>query len=205
MDSSDTRHQPASNTLKCPKCGADNVQRLQVVYESGISTTKSTTVGVATTGNVIGVGVAGTSGKQHTLLSEKFAPPKKPAKTSWFYAYGLVDKAPIDPAQEAALKQFLLVVVMGLFVSLLLGIFIFSCVGWIAALGVLIWFGWKATKYTNPERHAKEDQAVKKKQQELDAFTMKVYQEKRACWERSYYCNRCGDVFEWPTVSSSGS
>ena len=53
--------------LTCPKCGAENVQRLKVLYEATRSTASSTTVGVAAAGRTIGAGVAGTSGEQQVL------------------------------------------------------------------------------------------------------------------------------------------
>jgi hypothetical protein len=66
--------------MQCDKCYSDNTQRLQVVYENGMSNinTTSNTVGV---GYGRGFGLAGartsTQGTSQSVLSERAAPPSK--------------------------------------------------------------------------------------------------------------------------------
>ena len=69
---------PGAMPLDCPKCGADHVQRLRVLYESGSSTISSTTVGMATAGDGLGIGVAETATRQQTLLAQRCAPRSNP-------------------------------------------------------------------------------------------------------------------------------
>jgi hypothetical protein len=66
--------------MQCPKCGSDNTQRLQVVYEHGtqnISTTSSS-VGGGLSG-ALGAGVAHTTteGTSQSTMAQKSAPPEK--------------------------------------------------------------------------------------------------------------------------------
>ena len=66
--------------MQCVKCGSDNTQRLQVVYENGTSNTTSTshTVGAGFSG-ALGVGGATTttSGVSSSILAQKASPPSK--------------------------------------------------------------------------------------------------------------------------------
>jgi hypothetical protein len=65
----------------CPQCQSDNIQRLSVIYEGGLSeiNTTSSTSGVGGTRNGLGVGVATTKtkGKSQTTASQRAAPPAK--------------------------------------------------------------------------------------------------------------------------------
>jgi hypothetical protein len=65
----------------CPSCKSDNVQRLAVVYEGGLSdvNTKTSGVGVGFGRGGIGVGVGGgkTKGTSQTAASKRAAPPPK--------------------------------------------------------------------------------------------------------------------------------
>jgi len=66
--------------MQCPKCGSDNTQRLEVIFDGGTQSikTKSNTTG-AGFGGAFGVGgaVTSTSGTSQSTLAQKAAPPAK--------------------------------------------------------------------------------------------------------------------------------
>jgi hypothetical protein len=65
----------------CSKCGSDETQRLEVVYENGTQNinTHSTSIGVTSFGSGVGLGSASTStsGKSQSLAAQRGAPPGK--------------------------------------------------------------------------------------------------------------------------------
>lgn len=63
--------------VQCSECGSDNVQRVSMAFESGISTVESKTRGVGLAGGGIGVGAAKTKGVQQSALSQRLSPPRK--------------------------------------------------------------------------------------------------------------------------------
>lgn len=67
--------------MKCEKCGSDNTQRLQVVYESGTSqiNTQSHSIGSAGTSDNYGTANFSTSttGTVQTALGTRAAPPQE--------------------------------------------------------------------------------------------------------------------------------
>lgn len=73
--------------MKCPDCGSDSCQRLEVAYQGGTSNiqTKSTGVGLGwgRGGIGLGVGKSRTSGTSQTQLAAKVAPPRKQRYTPW--------------------------------------------------------------------------------------------------------------------------
>jgi len=169
----------SARKLRCLKCGADNVQSLRVLYELGSSTTNATTLGVATTGRGLGVGVAETAGKQQTLLAQRCAPPKKPelknkggcmAAAIGLGASLLFSAVFVAPFQDKNGQS-----------ASNVGGFLFIVV-WIA-VGVFYY------KYYNTNKLPLLQDAYNKE--------MVAYNDALARWERSYYCSRCGHFFEW--------
>jgi len=64
--------------IQCPQCESEQVQRVSVAYQSGVSTVQSHTVGVGlVAGGALGVGGAKTRGTQQSALSQSLAPPSK--------------------------------------------------------------------------------------------------------------------------------
>ena len=67
--------------MQCEKCNSDNTQRLEVAYEGGtqnIQTTSRTTgLGFGRGGLGVGAATTSTSGKAHSLLANRAAPPSK--------------------------------------------------------------------------------------------------------------------------------
>lgn len=65
----------------CPSCQSDNIQRLSIVYEGGLSdiNTKSsgTAIGFGRGGVSLGVGGSKTKGSSQTETSKRAAPPAK--------------------------------------------------------------------------------------------------------------------------------
>lgn len=67
--------------MKCPDCGSDNCQRLEVVYQSGTFNIRAQSsgagVGLSHGGIGGGVGTSETYGTSQTQLAAKAAPPEK--------------------------------------------------------------------------------------------------------------------------------
>ena len=65
----------------CPTCKSENIQRLAIIYEHGISEidakTRGAGVGIGGGGLGIGAGSAKTTGTSQTAISKRAAPPKK--------------------------------------------------------------------------------------------------------------------------------
>jgi hypothetical protein len=65
----------------CPSCKSDNIQRLSVVYEGGLSDintkSKGTAIGIGRGGIGVGVGASKTTGTSQTAASKRAAPPAK--------------------------------------------------------------------------------------------------------------------------------
>lgn len=63
----------------CPSCKSDNIQRLSVIYEGGISDintkSKGTAIGFGSGGIGVGVGANRTTGTSQTATSRRAAPP----------------------------------------------------------------------------------------------------------------------------------
>ncbi len=65
----------------CPSCKSDNIQRLSVIYEGGLSDintkSKGTAIGFGRGGIGVGVGSSKTTGTSQTAASQRAAPPAK--------------------------------------------------------------------------------------------------------------------------------
>lgn len=66
---------------ECPSCQSDNIQRLSVIYESGLANIKTTSTGAGMgygggRGGMVG-GTQETTGKSQTVASKRAAPPEK--------------------------------------------------------------------------------------------------------------------------------
>jgi hypothetical protein len=142
--------------LACPKCTSQEVRKLSLIHNEGLSiiNTQSQTVafGGGAFGGVGSTAAAGTStvGRQQTALSKQAAPPAKKHWILW-----------------ATLAGFFALFTMGGLTRPSFGT-LFTLI--IAGLGVR--FALQARKY-NAEIHPSLQQQ----------------------WERSFMCNRCGEVF----------
>ena len=67
----------SNENLVCPNCHSENIQRFEIAYHSGVSTSSHTTVGVGYSGGGFGVGTAETTGVSVSNLSQSVAPPEK--------------------------------------------------------------------------------------------------------------------------------
>ena len=67
--------------MKCDKCGSEHTQRLEVLYEQGLSNTqsKSRGIGVGVAGGGIGIGAMGMKSDSSSIsvFAQKAAPPNK--------------------------------------------------------------------------------------------------------------------------------
>lgn len=65
----------------CPSCKSDNIQRLAVIYEGGLSDidtkTRGSAIGFGRGGIGVGVGSSKTKGTSQTAASQRAAPPAK--------------------------------------------------------------------------------------------------------------------------------
>ena len=100
--------------VECPRCGSEQVQKLSVIYESGVAVVDTTSAGygIGATGQGLGggFGAAATRGVQVTALAAKAAPPARrntgrpaiwmlfcgflPFMLHWFESNGLSPAAP---------------------------------------------------------------------------------------------------------------
>jgi len=76
--------------FKCPKCGAENIQSYEVIYNSGRASHTSTTDGVSV-GSDWSVGRATTEGNSITNLAQTCAPPVREVYNGYgiFIIYGI--------------------------------------------------------------------------------------------------------------------
>lgn len=77
--------------FSCPKCGSDNIQSYEVIYNSGRASHVSTTDGISV-GSDFNVGHANTSGSSITHLAETCAPPVQEIYNGYFACilYGIL-------------------------------------------------------------------------------------------------------------------
>jgi hypothetical protein len=81
--------------IECPTCQSENVQKMSMVYESGMSSidANATTGGINGGGGGFGIGGARTkiNGNQQTELSKKANPPvkKKTIRNAFLYFVGI--------------------------------------------------------------------------------------------------------------------
>lgn len=64
------------NQFICPQCHSDNIQKYEVLYMNGTSTSNSTTVGAGIFGSA-GGGVANTTTHSQSHMAATVAPPQK--------------------------------------------------------------------------------------------------------------------------------
>lgn len=62
-------------SFKCPKCGSENIQSYEVIYNGGRASQTSTTDGFSVGTSEVIVGHANTSGNSITHLAQTCAPP----------------------------------------------------------------------------------------------------------------------------------
>lgn len=72
-----SRKGPWIEMIVCSSCQSDNVQKLSLAYESGISDVNTKTKGVSFGGGGLNFGGAKTKGTSQTALSKRTAPPRK--------------------------------------------------------------------------------------------------------------------------------
>lgn len=75
--------------FECPQCHSDNIQKYEVAYMSGSSTSTSMTAGVGIFGDA-GSGVAKTSTSSMTDMAQTVAPPQKKGLVKKFLISGFV-------------------------------------------------------------------------------------------------------------------
>jgi hypothetical protein len=79
--------------IQCQSCGNENVQRLSVVYEGGMSEINAKEsgmgVGLGSGGVGIGLGSSRIKGNNQSLLSKKAAPPDKKKTFKHFLIWGI--------------------------------------------------------------------------------------------------------------------
>jgi hypothetical protein len=160
--------------FQCPKCGSDETQRLAVLRDK--STTRTRILGIG--GNTDWTfALGGGTVTQQSELARRLAPPKKP---------GLSDGG-------FGLKVVILFLGTFCIASLSLsGLFHrpfrlpYFLVG-LAGIGLAAFMGRAAWRYSREHRPMAEQ-----RQREAKA----TYENKLARWQRSFFCNRCGHIFE---------
>ena len=171
--------QPQSfqHRVQCEKCGSENVQRLEVVYESGTSFGSSTSSGSSSTkgtgrasGSSYQTEHSGTSyGFSQSNLAASVAPPVKYSVfvtlvTSVFQTFGLS------------------------MICLLIGAFVIYAggggFGWFFVIIGIIYFLVGCVQTPRDVRNASK--------------LSKEYPEQYKIWQESWICHKCGHVFHHP-------
>jgi DNA-directed RNA polymerase subunit RPC12/RpoP len=180
---------------QCPECRSENVQRLSVIYSEGSisSTQKVAAIGLgdSSQGAALGGAAGQVFGTSSSILATNAAPPTAPR--------------PPDTADNSAgigclvfvLVGFLALSISGVIAEALSdhypnaspgGLFLLV-VGISVSLGV--WASGSASRAYKQSQDAK-------RQPELAAYNQArvIYNEAMAKWQRSYFCHRCGNIFE---------
>ncbi|MBF0293538.1 MAG: DUF4339 domain-containing protein [Nitrospinae bacterium] len=168
----------------CPKCKSDNVQRVEILYNSGITNTatKTAAIGAGISGGSIGLGVGGatTKGTSLTQLAELLAPPKgnKPVAK--------IAPVPAVGAFIFGCAWFLFLLVIGMAANGGIGSFALILLLMAGGFGV-IYIAFKGSQ---------------RKASDAEVYNKTVYPKELERWERSQFewklkfvCLRCGDVF----------
>jgi hypothetical protein len=106
--------------LACGACKSENIQKLSLVYEGGLSHAegKETGIGVGLGAGGVGTGIGSSKykGTNQSLLSKNAAPPvkRKPVKEGFFYLLGVVLVYQFAPGNLGI--EFLLIVAGGIHV-----------------------------------------------------------------------------------------
>lgn len=173
---------------RCPKCGDSNIQRVSVIYAEGTSSASRTTVGVGDIqgeGLIGGVGASSQTGS--TGLAAQLAPPREPKSLS------------NDAAGTAGCLAFV-VFALVFFLTLIIdsamasddeGLFSGLCLFFLnpAVAGfVFARLTFRKVKTSGDAEYLKK---VAEHQKEQADFELR-----RGLWERSFFCHRCGDIFE---------
>ncbi len=180
MDASHSELPPPVPELKCPKCGAGNVQGLRVLYESGSSTSRTTVAHNNNGEEALALAWPRQAGKQQTLLAQRCAnPTKKPelknkagcmsvaVRIRAYMILAMLIMLPLQRNGEATSASN-----TAGFLSIIAGPALeFGSIGIIAQKNCRVF------KAYNREKA--------------------IYDRVLAQWEQSYYCPRCGNIFEW--------
>jgi hypothetical protein len=187
---------------RCSKCSSENIQKLSVIYSEGTTSTRQGVVG-------LGIGERGTiggavgGGTSSTTLAKSVAPPIAP------------QRLPAVPDVGGAGAAF-----VGCLVFFLIGFLAFVFVMLIFAaysddqpnatpllqflLAVVISFSlglWVSLSAASSIRQKQQGEYPSKLAAYNEAMVLynaalATYNEAVAKWQRSYFCHRCGNIFE---------
>lgn len=182
---------------RCPKCRSENVQRLSVIYSEGTTSTRQGIIGLG----LGGAGGAVGGGTSSTIMAEGVAPPTTPTAPQ-----------PPDTADNSAGIGCLVFVLVGFLALLTSGVIAMALsdhypnaspgglfllvVGISVSLGV--WASGSAARAYKQSQEAKRQPELAAYNEALSTYNeaMENYNESMAKWQRSYFCHRCGNVFE---------
>lgn len=179
----------------CPNCGGNNIQKVSVIHAAGTSSSSR---------------FFGALGGISTELAAQVAPPREPTQP----------KAPPDPNSLPSGCLLAFVVLIFFPITWIFGagiIFVAKSLGGGAAgsdpsssdwvWGLLIAFGLTALFVRRANRHSQVDyqRDLAKHRDNMAEYRdnmaeyqthLAEYNERRAMWERSFFCLRCGSTFE---------
>lgn len=169
----------------CPKCKSDNAQKVEVLYNSGITNiaTKTGVIGAGISGGGMGMGVGGamTKGTLRTQLTELLEPPKGDRPTERIVAKGSAVAAILFGG-----AWFLLLLIIGVVMGG--GIVGFALILlWMGGGFGIIYFAFKGSTKRAFEA-ADYNKMVYPKELER-------WERDRFEWKRKCICLRCGTVF----------
>jgi len=177
---------------QCPKCKSESVQSLSVIYAAGSTSSTQTVVAIGVghsgRGAAVGGGVGQASGSSSSELAKITAPPPAPAQPSGtaagcataivgpFLLIGLIVpifrtfSPPISPTGATGGGDFVSQILTGPGPILLL------------LFGPL--FGYFGSRLSKSAQQAKY------------LAKLPAYNKAMSKWRRSYFCHRCGNIFE---------
>jgi len=172
---------------QCPKCDSENVQKLSVIFSEGTTSTRQGMMGLGIGGSgAIGGAVGG--GTSSTTLAKSVAPPTAPKEPS----------AVLNTMGVAGCATLLVFLLLGFLFLLAMGDDQLSradkVVGATLCALILLLVRWR---FSSAARSLKQKQEAEY-QVELAAYNeaLAIYNEAMAQWQRSYFCHRCGNIFE---------
>ena len=187
---------------QCPKCRSENVQKLSVIFSEGTTSTRQGIIGLGL-GESGAIGGAVGGGTSSTTLAKSVAPPTAPEEPPAVRDMGGVGAAFVGCLLFFLVGFLAFVMVMGIFAGLsddqpnaspvlqfLLAVVISFSLG--------LWVARSVASSSKSKLDAEYQAKLAAYNKALPIYNeaLAIYNEALAKWQRSYFCHRCGNVFE---------
>jgi hypothetical protein len=175
---------------RCPKCSGENVQKLSVIYSEGTTSSRQGAVGLGLgESEVVGAVLGG--GMSSTTLATTVAPPTAPKGPS----------AVTDMRLAAGCATLLIFLLCGLLFLLFLASppvehlsVADEAGGAILCAMIPLIFWWRLSSGARSLKQKQDAEYRVKRVAYNEALAL--HNEAMGKWQRSYFCHRCGNVFE---------